>query len=274
MITRVALGAILLVGCGDDTGGGGGDGGPGDPDAPKPTKTGLVLLQSYTAEQPPGTMLRGGSASATFSSVMSTCVGETVGDCLLADCVKNPPSPASAGTITVTGASLPVSLVPRADKTYAAVAAMQQAFFTGGETVTFAGEGADVPAFTVSVVTPLKATITMPVEPASTSPYLMLDRTYGFTARWTGGGSGEIQIFFSGGTGSNLFINCRFPASAGTGTIPAAVVGRLPAGQGSFAMSANAEAQVIAGDYGVIGSTYFNAVWPDGSIVSGPTMVQ
>ena len=48
----------------------------------------------------------------------------------------------------------------------------------------------------------------------------------------------------------------------------------LPAGMGSFAMATIADGDKVAGDYAVDISAYFNAVWADNSIVSGPATLQ
>ncbi|MBA3455564.1 MAG: hypothetical protein H0T42_20895 [Deltaproteobacteria bacterium] len=272
------LGALMVfvVGCSDGGGGGGGadapsgSDAPGGSDAPRPTKTGLVFIQSYTAEQPPGTMIRGGSASASFST--AACPSETHGDCQVSSCSQTP-APVSAGTITITGAALPLSLVPTAAKTYPASNSTTQAYFTGGATVMFAAAGGDVPAFTLSLATPTRPTITAPAEPPSASPSLMVTRANPFAVSWTGG-SGRVQVWLLGGGGSGPTVKCLFPASAGSGAVPASALAMLPVGQGSFAMAAISEAEITIGDYGVTAQGYYNAVWPDGSIVSGPTMVQ
>jgi len=266
--------AATLIGCGG--GGGGGGGGDDEPgvDAPTPTKYGSVFIQSFTAEQPPGTIVRGGAASADFSTIDTGCPETELGACILLDCTQAAPAPVSAGTITITGATLPISLVPGTDKKYAGLSSQTQTYYTDGAMVSFAASGADVPAFTVGLTTPSKATITAPVEPPSASPYLMVSRASPFSVSWTGGGSGQIQVALFAGSPSTKWIVCRFPASAGSGSVPTSTIAMLPAGQGSFAMSAIAATEIVAGDYGIHAMAYSNAVWTDGSIVSGPTMFQ
>jgi hypothetical protein len=91
---------------------------------------------------------------------------------------------------------------------------------------------------------------------------------------WTGGTTGKQFVSLDGGTGRNTRLFCRFDASAGTGTIPPDALMMLPAGQGGFAMATITETSVDAGDWRVDLEAYYNAVWPDDAIVSGPTMVQ
>ncbi len=266
---RIAL--IFLVACGGN-GGGGGDDGPG-PDAAPPAHAGLVSIQSYDAMNVPGTPTRGGSTSAAFFTAGSTCTTmQTIGPCKVQQCVSTQPQGAqSAGTITITGATKPLSLVPGTDKVYVQQTSMTS-LFNGGEMITFAAAGADVPAFSVTLTTPTKATITAPAKPAAGS-FLAINRAQDFSVSWTGGGSGRVQVFLSGAGGSpSLF--CKFDASAGSGKVPAAALATMTGAMGSFAMASVAETEKSVGDWGIGASAYFNAVWPDAAIVSGGSMIQ
>lgn len=269
---RYAL--IFLVACGGNGGGGGGgDDAPGPDAANPPAHSGFVSIQSYDAMNIPNTPTRGGSTSAGFFTAGSACTTmQTIGPCKVQQCATTQPQGAqSAGTITITGATKPLSLVPGTDKLYAQQTSMTS-LFNGGDMITFAAAGADVPAFSVTVTTPTKATITAPAKPAAGS-LLAINRGQDFSVSWTGGGSGRIQIFLSGGAGSpSLF--CKFDASAGTGKVPTAALATMTGTMGSFAMASIAETEKTAGDWGVVASAYFNAVWPDAAIVSGGTMLQ
>ena len=267
--------AILLVAaCG-----GNGDGGDGifGSDAAMPTKRGFLFVQSYDAMNVPNMPTRGGNASAGFWMVGSSyCTNSApVGPCEVMMCPAGtaPPPDASAGTITITGGVMPITLTPNADKSYTAITSQTAALFTGGASVMFSAAGADVPAFSTSLTMPAKATITSPVEPPSSSPYLIVNRAQDFTVRWSGGG-GTFQIGLYSPTTTWPALMCKFPASAGSGTIPSSALMMLAAGMGSFSMSTIADADKTAGDYAVDVSAYFNAVWADNSIVSGPTTFQ
>lgn len=271
---RYAIVILAACGGGGGDGDGGGDDGGGGPDAARPTKSGFVFLQSYDAMNQPGMPTRGGAASAGFFDSAGACTSmQQIGACKLAMCSTSPPTnAASAGTVTIAGAAMPITLAPRGDDTYAQLTVMTS-LFSGGESITFSAAGAEVPAFSQALTMPSKATITSPAEPPQDSPFLIVDRTRDFTVAWAGGGSGELQVSLFGTTGGPT-LTCRFPASAGTATVPSAALMMLPAGMGGFAMAAIAETDVVAGDYGVTLSGYFNAVWPDNSIVSGPTTFQ
>jgi hypothetical protein len=244
------------------------------PDGALPAKRGFVSIQSYDAMNVPGTPTRGGAASAGFYAIGDVClVTQHLGPCDLAQCDSTPPEAISAGTITITGAAAPmIVLAPAADQTYAPLMSTTP-LFSGGESVTFSAAGAAVPVFTESITTPAKATITVPAEPPASAPFLIVNRAQDFTVSWSGGGSGQLQVALNSEDGSQRLF-CRFAASAGTGKLPSAALSLLPSGTGGFAMASIAVAVHVAGDWAVDVSAYFNAVWPDASIVSGPAALQ
>ena len=225
---------------------------------------GTVMAQTYMASN-----ATGGSASAYFASAAGGCATATVGACEIATCTNLAGTQAEAGTVAITGGTQNVALTPETDKTYTTLTTTT-ALFTGGETLKATALGGDVPAFTATVTAPTLAKITSPAKPASFM--LAVDRAHDLAVTWTGGGGGKLQVFVSGG---NKQVTCRFDASAGAGTVPAAVLGMLPTGSGSFAMASIASAEVAAGDYAVTFLAYFNAVWQsDSGIVSGGAMLQ
>ncbi|HEY5945126.1 MAG TPA: hypothetical protein VIV40_06530 [Kofleriaceae bacterium] len=268
---RYAL--LLLAACGG--GGGGDDGsGSGSSDAPlAPGKTGYVSIQSYDAMNTPNTPTRGGTASAAFFSSGAFCTTtQTIGPCEVATCTSSQPPAISAGTIMISGAAMPITMTPTALSQYDTFMTASP-LFSGGESITFAAAGAGVPAFSGSVTMPSKATITVPAKPSNQSPYLVINRGADYTVSWTGGGSGQVQVALNSQMADKRLF-CRFDASAGTGKIPSAALATLDAGGGGFAMASVARKQQTAGEWGVELSGYFNAVWPDLSIVSGPTNFQ
>ena len=141
---------------------------------------------------------------------------------------------------------------------------------TGGVSSTCAAAGADVPAFTKSITAPTKATITSPAKPAT---YLTINRSQDFSVSWTGGGTGQVQVALNSMEADQRLF-CRFEASAGTGKVPAAALATLATGTGGFAMASLAHSVFESGDWAIDAQAYFNAVWPDNAIVSGPTMLQ
>jgi hypothetical protein len=259
---------VVLAACS-----GGGDDGGGSIDAPKATHSGYVSIQSYDAMNTPNTPTRGGTASAGFFGSGAFCTNlMTIGACDIATCVSTPPAGVSAGTITISGAAQAVTMTPTATATYNTFMTADP-LFSGGEMITFTATGADVPAFMKSITAPTKATITAPAKPSSTSPYLMISRSQDFSVSWTGGGSGLVQVALTSSQADQR-VFCRFEASAGTGKVPSAALAALATGTGGFAMASIAHSVFETGDYAIEASAYFNAVWPDAAIVSGPTMVQ
>jgi hypothetical protein len=194
---------------------------------------------------------------------------QTIGACEIAQCLTASPPLVSAGTVTITGASQPITLTPDAMGQYAPMM-VPTPLFTGGEMVTFSGTGATAPAFSKAIKTPSKVTITQPAKPA---PYLVVDRTRDFTVTWTGGGAGKVQVALNSSTADRRLF-CRFDASAGSGKLPTAALAMFAAGDGGYAMAAVTIDEAVVGDWGIEVSAYFNAVWPDNSIVSGPTTFQ
>lgn len=262
---------LVLGACGGGGDGGGGDDIPGGADAPKPAYGGYLSIQSYDAMNVPGIPTRGGTASASFYTGAGICsVRETVGPCDVSHCMPGPPAgQTSAGAITITGAQQPITLTPMSDKSYAQFTTAAS-LFAGGESITFSAAGADVPAFSHTLTTPSKTTVTSPVEPAT---QLMVPRGAEYSVRWSGGRAGVVQVLLFA-SNPDIRLLCRFSASGGTGNVPVAALMKLPVGDGGFAISAvNREAKV-AGEYQVEVEAYYNAVWPDNSTVSGPALFQ
>lgn len=281
---RLVLALVFVVACGSDGGGGGGgDGGGGggsdgggsggSGDAAMPTRAGALLFQSYDAMNTPSTSTRGGVAAAELYASGAPCsTMQTIGPCVLLDCTGAAPALVSAGTITFAGAAEPVTLTPDAGNAYTRFMTSAAPLFAGGDSITVAASGADVPAFSTSLVMPGKTTITSPAKPTPQSPQLNINRTLDLTLQWTGSSVGKVQIGLNDLARHTLL--CGFDASAGMGTIPSAALMTLPAGLGSFGIDAvNVEIHA-AGDWGVKITGLFNSVWPDNSIVSGGTNLQ
>lgn len=270
---------LAILGCGGSSGNSPGDGSAGNDgsaggDASLPTKFGSVFIQSYTAMQPPGTTIHGGSAAATFLTTAGPCTRSMMGMCEIDSCSGGSGTAASAGTVTISGAMQPISMMPGTDHTYTALST-QTALFAGGDNLTFAASGADVPAFSQMLTAPGRVTITAPVKPSGGTLTVM--RAQDLTVSWSGGGStGEVLVALLPGSATSgaMTLYCRFPASSGQGSVPALALQHLQGGAGAFAMASISDGGTTAGDWAVRLEAYVNAVWTDESIVSGPTMVQ
>jgi len=242
---------LALAACGDDDSGGGGG---------TPSNTGFVAVSTYNAMSA-GMPIAAGGVSVSFNlSTSSSCAHTLVDPCDVYIC-SAPATPmyASAGTVTIQGLVQPVMLTPMTDKTYTVYSA-QQALYAGGETITISAPGADAPAFSLSYTAPSRMSITSPAKPASGAK-LTVNRSQGFTASWTGGGAGEVFLYISGPSASNTTISCGFPASSGTGTIPAAALAMVSAGTGSFSVSSLSRKSIDIGDWRIYGQGFFTGVW-------------
>jgi len=169
------------------------------------------------------------------------CQREVVGTCqiLLCDYTnggdQTPPTGAvqSAGTLTVGGTSPTFSLeYNAATMLYGAVPMVptDKLLFIGGTTITFAAAGADVPAFSDSVVAPTPLTI---ASPALSSGSLSIDTSKDLVFVWTGASVGNVSFnvrtttLSAATTVAISFVSCWFNISALTGTIPTAQLQKL-----------------------------------------------
>jgi hypothetical protein len=241
--------------------------GVGCAETPQPTHSGFVTLQSITSTQP-DTDPRG-LAGAVFPTDYY-CTSQPQGGCEIQVCVDNTQPFASAGTITVTGAAVPVLLAPKPDNTYGQLT-MPQPLFDGGEHLTVSSTGGDIPAFSATVVPAGHVSITSPDPNA----YLLVPKADGLTVTWTGSGSGDLEIILASGVETTTSLRCLFPIAAGTGTIPASALAGLPAGtQGIFLMAAIGRTEHVVGDWSIRIGTSFEATWSNGFGAYGRTLVQ
>lgn len=238
-------GLVLLVACGDsatdtadggggDTGGSGAQGGsgPGGGGSGAGGATteyvgfGSVVAASLSPATGPTS-----SVSAGFTMLQqgdeNPCTTIEDGDCLVIECSTDPLTVIrrSAGAVTVTGGSREVTLTPDASNEYAASSSATEGLFDGGETVRVAAAGDHVPAFEVSATAPSAITFSAPNFFAP----ITVDRTQDLEVTWTGGADGvAVAVVATVGADRTVDVVCEFPASAGSGSIPAAVLGQLP----------------------------------------------
>lgn len=139
----------------------------------------------------------------------------------------------NAGTVTITGTGAPAMV------TYGAVGDGvmayepvdgQTRFYNPGDIITVTGAGGpDLPAFGAqTVVAPSDIAVTSPVC-GMTCPDL--DRTKDLLVTWTGGGAGGVDVvLLAASDTATVLVTCTFPASSGTGSLPTAVLMKLPMG--------------------------------------------
>jgi hypothetical protein len=186
----------------------------------------------------------------------------TVGPCVISEGqFLRVDAAVDANTITITGTHPDVMLVPDMYSHYTDYS-QQTPLFSGNEALTITANGGEVPAFTGHLNAPSKAVMTAPV-PANTQlgEFLEVPSTQDLVITWTGG-SGSMQILAAAAATT---VQCLFPASDGTGTIPHAVLAALSGPLATFDFASVDQDEVIAGDWHVTITAAFPAVWPDGT---------
>lgn len=190
------------------------------------------------------------------------------------------PDTLDVGTITIAGGTGdagaavmtygPITSGPYMYKGYKSVSGDLQ-FYAGGDmlTATAAG-GADLPAIPSQMLTaPTDITLTAPACTVSGCPDL--DRTMDLVATWTGGGAGKVFVTYETLSANFVaIVSCNFDASAGTGTVPTALLAHLEKGgdpgiSGVFAIGVTNETPVfmvkdIAAKFEIQGSGFAGAL--------------
>ena len=148
---------------------------------------------------------------------------------------------------------------PSTDGTYDAVT-QTGAYWLAGDTLSFRAQGATVPAFDVSLTAPPTVTVLSPVGSGSANT-VTIDRARDLVVTWqpiNGGVTVAMNQYPSGTadlrTGFRFY--CEFPGSAGTGTVPASVVGLLQTtadlhASTPLAIGGNATIDITPGGYAV-----------------------
>lgn len=191
----------------------------------------VSIIQSST--EAAGQTFYSGIILASFFDIPAgfpDCVRTTVGACTVSDCTAaadagTPPDggQVGAGQVTISGlVDGGVVLSPNAQGSYSAF--LQTRLFTPGTQVQVQASGGAVPMFSAQVGAPAAPTLTSPV--CTLTGCGMISKTAPYTLTWTGG-TNTVSVQVLSATGQ---LSCSFPATAGTGTIPAAALAAFPAG--------------------------------------------
>ena len=164
----------------------------------------------------------------------------------------------SAGAITFTPTTEPVTLSPFSDGSYR-VHASDQTLFAPGDTVAIAAEGDEVPALANELVAPASTIVTSRI---GLSP---IDRTQDLELTWTGATTGEVFVAVSGGASIVTGFDCRLPAGLGHGTIPAAVLAQMNR-QGLFSVGSVSSLKRAIDAWSIELAVVFESTWADGSL--------
>jgi hypothetical protein len=165
----------------------------------------------------------------------------TVGPCLVETFNPNDPGgperDMSAGALKITGGTSPLDMAPGTKDNYAGLRSSTSALWNGGEMLvaTAAGSASGVPAFSASLTAPSKLTVTAPALPQTASGSLTVARDAPLTVSWTGASSGSVIVYLDIATPNKAYtVTCTYKPSDATGQVPAAALGMLPAGAGSY----------------------------------------
>lgn len=186
-------------------------------------------------------------SSVTFSNITAQpderCGQHRLGTCVAIDCREgaNPVRlhGANAGAVSV-GPSMgdPYLSEPDLDNVYPFTALQGVADWSPNDRVTFtANGGADIPAFTESLLFPEPVQPLTPVQVNAQTPY-SLARDRDLVATWTPTGDSVIveviQTILGRMTAmSFISISCTFDGTTGTGTVPASLLDALAPSRGS-----------------------------------------
>jgi hypothetical protein len=180
----------------------------------------------------------------------------------------------SAGLVTIAGTRELVSLPPSSSLTYGTFQSLD-VLWAGGETLTFSATGADVPAFTDSIIAPAQMQITSAtvMPPPSQVDDPIIDKSQDFTVTWAAPSFGMVEITMSDPVVEHQ-LRCKFEASAGTATIPSTSLMKLLANLGWFTIGTVGANHVFAGDWSVALRAYYAPTWPGGVVLSGHVRYQ
>ncbi|HEY8038400.1 MAG TPA: hypothetical protein VIF15_01345 [Polyangiaceae bacterium] len=224
-----------------------------------------------------------GQLSASFSQIVvpgTPCVPAptTVGPCTVGVVCSTggQQNAAGAGAITLTGPlTPPTTLTDPGSHPYAEVDRPHISLFGDGETLQISATGGTVPAFSASLVAPTIATVVSPAMPdIESSNLLVLSGAADLTLAWTHGGAGQVGVLLAGGTGStSTWASCAFTASAGSGTVPQAVIQTM-ASPGMLYVGVSNDTVVDSGGWGITINAGTWATLPDGHVALTRVSVQ
>jgi hypothetical protein len=249
-----------------------GSGDSGEPEAADlvpPSKSGYVGAGSYATDV---VTVFANSVSAGFFDgpgywFQQGCRREVAGACSVLLCdyadggAATPPTGpiVSAGPITVGGTTPSFSLTyDMSTMKYGAAPAVptDKPLYADGATVTFAAAGAEVPAFSDSLVTPTTFAITSPSLAGGT---LSIDTSKDLVFTWSGAAAGNLALNIrttttsAGVAAAVSFVSCQFKASARTATIPTSQLQKLTKTGGNttaiIGTDLSSTKEIVAGGY-------------------------
>jgi hypothetical protein len=131
----------------------------------------------------------------------------------------------------------------------------QTLLWNEGAKLVVQASGAAVPAFSATLDGAGVVSLTAPgITPGVP---LVVDRTLPFNATWSGSSVGTVSVTLVraesvGSSTHSVSVVCTFPATAGSGSVPAQLLGQIPAGtNGALSVYGGDSKQVVAGEFTV-----------------------
>lgn len=192
-----------------------------------------------------------GFADTTVSGRAPKCTTTVVGACTVTECLTADPTTtceaasvtASAGSIDITGGSMPaLSMSSDSKRGYAGISAAG-ARWMAGDALHVSAEGSDVPAFAADLVFPSRVEITGPADYVAKKNPIELDWKNGVPITWKPG-VGKVWFHILQGDvelRKRTDIECEADSASGAFTIPKEALATL---EGTTQTTANAELQI------------------------------
>lgn len=207
------------------------------------------------------------------------CTDQTIGDCVVSSCDVDTADAGTAsypqaGAITLSGGTGTATITPDANGVYADVNKPGSTLWAGGETLSVQAAGGDVPAFSGTITAPSQLTITSPALVTGNS--WPIPRSSDFAMTWTGDSAGQLTVTiraFTNGNQHRTDATCRFAAATHAGSIPASVLGQLPAGSGAIVALVASDQAIAAGGWTVHVQALSGAVDPTGAAYAEANVV-
>jgi hypothetical protein len=179
-----------------------------------------------------------------------TCIApQSAGTCTLTSCKLGPVGDPSGGyddfgTIYASIGTTTVP-VPYSGFGYPVVDFPAPVSLAEGDTMAFrGGDGASVPTFAVSAIIPGLPALTSPVPPSGGGD-AVIDTSTDFTVTWAPFSIGQMNFVLSGGSAqTDVTLSCTFNGTAGSGTVPQALLASMKGQPGLGATLASATTQL------------------------------
>lgn len=222
-------------------------------------------VAAYSTQYQSGTQgLVAAGVYAYFYDRFSDCTKSSAGSCSVFVCPAQRPAPPeapAAGTLTFVGTRDAIVL----DTPYLYdPPGVQRTQFPPGATLTLKGSGgADVPAFSATVLGGPSVTVSSPTIDGVNPVPIALGGSVEIA--WNAATFGEIVLHLDEDTADQrIEVDCRYPATAGKGTIATTP---FVAGSGQLDVRGESLTQVESGDYRITFRAFSNALTPGGDRV-------